>query len=914
MHWNEFRSHIRHLSNADQERLKKAFEMGKDAHSGQKRASGEPYFTHPIAVAYKLADMDADADTLIAALLHDTVEDTDLTLKEIDDAFNGEVANLIDGLTKFHAGDFGDKPTMDEKIETLRKIFTLMDQDVRIMVIKLADRLHNMQTIEFFKPEKQQRYARETMDIFVKIADRLSMLDMRDELEALCLAVLESDTFRKMSKLREKNELLTQKTIKKMNQSITESNVNFPIHLVYEYKKWDKLRIQLEHAGKPITGVSNVTIAVICDSIEGCYSAMGILHQLWSREHLSFQDYINAPMINGYRGLHTTIILDNGDRVRCKIRTKDMHSYARKGVTSICFDSEAMGLQDYIPWTKRIHELSAGTTEQSKEFWRNLQSDILGESIVVHGMDDQAIMLPEGSTVLDGAFYCYDDEALMMTGIKVNGNEVPPSAPLENGVSLEIDADSKSTVKIEWLQWVQTGLAAAKIRAALATKPRKKKLSAGKDILQSHLSLEERGFIEEFQPQAVQEAMQRIGYHSTEDAYIAMAEGRIAAAEVAAALFSGRNDEDDGSRKKKRYLEYTYNPSNPAIVSKHNAVYEHFRKQFLDHHLKQLSEECVEVKTKALLSSTEMEQLEKELRDAGATNIVSHTHKNHLKHWTGIVATICLWAFDPVFAYKIIHAFEATPVDMTLMRFWVLTLVSMIVLGWRQIRLQVPQKLLPLNRFSLWAAVVCMVGTAICTYVALVSTLPTNYSIPMTIAGFTVSTALLKQAKSVLFVTWACIIGGISMLIVSGYWATEGIIATALAVAFFTAFVILSEQYKRKGNIGARSDQYFFVMFALSALFTLPLVTLSTITSLPGYVLLIMILFTIIFNGLPYYLYYFSLSLKQYDFIMHNSFLILVVTMLGQAIFIGLPAWHVLAAGTLVTAGAVYYTSRSYER
>ncbi len=319
MQWQEFRSHVRHLPTLQIARIEQAFELGKKVHAGQKRKSGEDYFSHPVAVAHMLADMHADADTLIAALLHDTVEDTPLTLDEIKVIFGEEVTVLIDGVTKLDAKEVAMSPKLDEQIESIRKIFTLMQKDVRIMVIKLVDRLHNIQTIQFLKPERQQTLAQETLEVYVKIADKLCMQDLRDELEALCLAVLQPELFPKLLELRGNNEQRGATIIKTIQTKVREHDRVLASHITFgfEPKIWDQIAAQLSAGGAVTTGLSFITIAIECDDIDGCYRALGALHQLWQREVLSFQDYINAPRLNGYQGLHTTIIAEDGTRVRC---------------------------------------------------------------------------------------------------------------------------------------------------------------------------------------------------------------------------------------------------------------------------------------------------------------------------------------------------------------------------------------------------------------------------------------------------------------------------------------------------------------------------------------------------------------------------------------------------------------------
>lgn len=285
MHWNEFRSHIGHFSAREQQRVHEAFELGERKHGNQKRKSGEPYFTHPIAVADMLADAGADADTVIAALLHDTIEDTDLTLPEINEAFNGSVSMLIEGVTKLSSSDVAGQPNMNEQIETLRKMFTLMEKDVRIMVIKLLDRLHNMQTAEFLPEGKRRALAQETYDIYVKIADRLCMQDIRDELEGLCLSVLHAEEFRQLTELRTRTEMLGDEVIRSMQRKIQDSppRIEHEIEMQLEPKRWESLQLQNKSQGQAISGVSDLTMVFVCVDVDACYRMLGMLHQLWRR-------------------------------------------------------------------------------------------------------------------------------------------------------------------------------------------------------------------------------------------------------------------------------------------------------------------------------------------------------------------------------------------------------------------------------------------------------------------------------------------------------------------------------------------------------------------------------------------------------------------------------------------------------
>ncbi len=907
MQWNEFQSHVRHFSNRDQECLKEAFDLGKKAHEGQTRFSGEPYFNHPISVANKLADLGADKDTLIAALLHDTVEDTPLTLKKIDEQFDGKVASLIDGVTKLYAEDLQDRKevqTLDEKIETLRKMFTFMQEDIRIMVIKLADRLHNMQTIEFFPEEKQKSYAQYTLDIYVKIAKRIGMSDISRELEYLCLAVLEPKLLKELINLRNKHEKQGQKVVSTMNEKIDGFMKNPPFRTEFTQKSWRKLRIQLGAGDGPVTGVSDLGVTIICKDIDACYKALGALHQMWYREQLSFQDFINSPMINGYQGLHTTIILKNGMRIRCKIRSEEMQKYAHKGIATKCFDSEAIGLFEYLPWTEHISALSEDTTEKSQEFWESLQSDILGESITIHSSDGQAIVLPEGSTALDGAFYCYGNKTLSLKDIIMNGKKVSLYTPLQNSASLSIDICKRKTVNHEWLQYANTGLATAAIRSGLADQGKNKRLRTGKELFQQIMHEHKRGFIEEFSHKKLEEKLKSIGYDSIDEMYLAIGEGRIQPNEMYQTIFEPADNTNQNQRSACT-IEYSLPLHEATTINKLTAVLERYRQRHLRIQFDYKNTHAHgKAKIKLMVSPEEKASFCMDIEAAGAQNIYIQPGFGIVQYSISLVFLICLWGLDPVFAYKLIHTFDLSAIDMTLIRFWTLTVVSAIMLSWRLFKIKISEAILPLKNLALWVSVFLLVLTAFSTYMALQNTYPSHYTIPMTIAGLSLTSILRKHGRIMMMTSFILLFAGLATLMFLTPWQTDGIFFTLMAVLSFTAFSFISEEYKRRGNIEARSEQFFFILSILCALISLPLISISTVSSIPTHALIWLILFCIFFAGLPYYIYYFMMSYKQFGFMLRYSFLLIFATLVGQAIFIGHISWPVILASIFVIAGA----------
>ena len=909
MRWTEFRAHVRHLSTEDLDRVRKAFELGKEAHSDQKRKSGEPYFTHPISVAHLLADMGADADTIIAALLHDSIEDTHLTLEMIEKEFDGSVTELVDGVTKLDEADLKDKPTLEQETESVRKIFTYMKQDVRIMVIKLVDRLHNMQTVDHLGEERSKEWAQETLDLHVKIADRFSMREFRDELEALCLQTVNPDLYNELSKMLKINEKASGKIIKELRNTLEEKQPNIikGVEIKHENKSWGRLRIQIETEGAAATGVTSATAVFVCKDVTECYQILGALHQNWNREKLSFEDFINAPMINGYRALHTTIIMQNGTRVRCKIRTEEMDEYSQKGITTMCFDSEATGLLDYLPWTDRIATMSEDTADRSAQFWESLQSDILGDTIIVYGPNDRSVALPKGATALDGVFYLFGKKALSVKSIKVDGIEVDFSAPLKEVSAIQVEFADKPKLDRDWLQYLKTGFAVAEVRTALAQQSDKQKVNIGKNLLQNALDEHRKGFIDEFNQEVILNALQTLGYTSIKDAYIAIADGHLEPDEVFDAIFKPKNKSKETASSIYK-IRYTHALDDNETLNKLMVVYPRYNKffrKFTIQHKPQLNLGIIYLK--AQLSPEQMKKFVSNLESAGALTVTVLSSSPVLRAFLGICLTFMLWGLDPVVAKYIMHSHSVSPINMTLVRFWTLTCLSAIFLIIQRKRGSFPQIPIPIRNPSLWISVVLLVIVSLSTYIALLTTPATHYTIPMTAAGLVTITMVNKSKRLLFLITWLLlIIGNVFLITESPDWPITGIIFTLLAVVSFTIFSIVSEHYKRHEQVGARSMQYFSVLSTLCFFVSLPLTPYSTLFDLAPSVLAEMILFSIIFVGAPYYLYYLFLTQREMDFVFRYSFLIIPATILGQLLLNQSINWPVvLFAGTIVTLGAI---------
>jgi len=905
--WGTFQSHIRYLGTEEQKGIRAAFELGALVHDGQMRKSGEPYFTHPIAVAHILADMGGDADTIIAALLHDALEDTDLSEDEIEEQFGVNVCRMIDALTKLDDTDLLEQPTLTGQIETIRKLFTFMESDVRIMLIKLADRLHNMQTAEFLPEEKRRALAQETQDVYVKIADRLSLQDVRDELAELCLALLEPEALQGMLHIRSESEQRAQRVIGEMKKAIALVQESVPIELRYEPSRFRKLRRLYAAGGSTVTGVPPFSIVFICGDIATCYQTLGALHQCWKREALSFQDFINEPMINGYRGLHTTMILEDGTRVRCKIRTREMHSYARKGITTKCFDNHPMGLPSYLGWSKRISPLAEGTADRSEDFWESLQSDILCESIMVYGPGDKAMLLPEGSTALDGAFYFLGEQALRLKSLRMDGKEVELQTPLTNATTLQIDLARKRTVERGWLLWVQTGLALAHIREGLGAEPREKKVEEGKKLLSAWMYMHKKVLLAEFAEEGIYEAMVSLGFSSVDEGYIAIAEGRLEPESVVGKLFPDREER----KRKPHNAQYQYRirffvRSDDAVTLRRLIdVYDHFHLTLGDIRILPLPFSATRrFSLVAELSPESCRTLEREISTAGGMEVRSEKVRFVWSQRIALASIVLLWGLDPVVAHKLLEG-NITILDLTLMRFIVFFAAANLLCAVNHHFVR--QKFKPLSPFHplLFVSGGALFVTGIATYAALTLISPTQYilliiGLGVTFVSLVRSLLARKDWAAPAIVLTVCIVG-VGVAVVAQGLSFVGLLFAALSAMSFGFYTEISRRYQEEeAKVRARYPAYLFWLSFVALLWSIPLLLYTNLFSLSWSSLGVMALFAFVFVFLPYGLYYTLVRSVEATALDRQLLFVCCATMVGEILitrsFVPLVALPVLFA------------------
>ena len=474
----------------DREVLMEAYNYAEEMHRGQKRASGEPYFTHPCAVAEILVDLGLDTPSVAAAFLHDVIEDTAATEDDILRKFGKEIMTLVDGVTKLDKINYHTHE--EEDAENFRKIFVAMANDVRVIIIKLADRLHNMRSLNFLSNERQQRIAKETLEIFTPLAGRLGISQIKCELEDLCLKYLEPEAYEYLvtnihQELIERQNFV-QFVVDQIKEILKESDIKGdvigrPKHFYSIYKKMKKY-------DKPLDQIYDLTaVRVIVNSMEDCYEVFGKIHKQWKPVPGRIKDYIAMPKVNGYQSLHTTVVTNFGQFFEIQIRTYEMHRMAEYGIAAHWkykenktsennFDARLSWIRDVMDWQ--------GSVNGSKEFVDSLKKDLYDKELLVFTPHGKVISLPPGATPVDFAYAIHSEVGNKCVGAKVNGKMIALNSQLSTGDIVEILTQSNSRgPSWDWLKFVKSGSAKAKIRQFFKREMKEENVKTGKAMLEA---------------------------------------------------------------------------------------------------------------------------------------------------------------------------------------------------------------------------------------------------------------------------------------------------------------------------------------------------------------------------------------------------------------------------------------------
>ena len=528
-------------SNFNIEKLEKAYTLASEAHSGQNRASGEPYITHPLEVAYILADLELDCDTLVGAILHDVVEDTEYTLNDIKSEFGDSVATIVDGVTKL--GKIQYITAEEQQVENIRKMLLAMAKDVRVILIKLADRLHNMRTITAKSEMKQREKARETLEVYAALAHRLGMSKIKWELEDLSLRYIDPVAYKEITESinlkKQEREQFINDIINTLHQKTEEIDIKATItgrakHFYSIYRK-----MYTQH--KSIDELYDLfAVRVIVDSISECYAVLGMVHELYHPIPGRFKDYIAMPKPNMYQSLHTTVIGPNGTPFEIQIRTWDMHRVAEYGIAAHWKYKEGVDkkteVDTKLEWIRQLLEIQDSVVD-TDDFMRTLKIDLFADEVFVFTPKGDIVNLPAGSTPIDFAFSIHSAVGCRMQGVKVNGKISTLEYILQNGDI--VDIMTSSAVKgpsRDWLKLCKTSQARTKINQWLKKERREENIQHGKELIDKELKRINLTHNQLFRSEWVEMLCKKYTFSSIDDIYAAVGYGGLTVNKVVSRL------------------------------------------------------------------------------------------------------------------------------------------------------------------------------------------------------------------------------------------------------------------------------------------------------------------------------------------------------------------------------------------
>ncbi len=524
---------VSYFPQADLKIIEKAYHFSEAHHQGQIRRSGEAYISHPLSVAGILADLNLDLDTIATGLLHDTVEDTKATLEDIRREFGESIASLVDGVTKISQIKF--RNAQEKQGENMRKMIVAMGKDVRVVLVKLADRLHNMRTLNHMPYEKQSRIALETLEIYTPLAGRMGIMSLKVELEDLCFRYYRPDMYYELSQKVKKNENEKQRYIEDIRQQIQtllfqKMGGRYEVfgrskHLWSIYRKMQARNIDYEQV------YDVLAFRVLVNNVSECYEVLGHIHSIWKPIPGRFKDFIAMPKANNYQSLHTTVIVPGGERIEIQIRTTEMHLIAERGIaahwkykergvaTTDVTTQQANWLRELVAWHQQVRT--------PEEFLDTVKTDLFETEIYVFTPNGDVKELPEGATPVDFAYSVHTELGNQCVGARINGKMVPLKYKLQNGDTVEVMTSKTQMPSKDWLKFAVTNKAKSKIRQFVKEEQRKRSLTLGKELLEKEFRKFGMQALKYMKTEETEKFMRDGGLHSLDEMYIRIGYGKL---------------------------------------------------------------------------------------------------------------------------------------------------------------------------------------------------------------------------------------------------------------------------------------------------------------------------------------------------------------------------------------------------
>ena len=887
--------------------IQEAYIFARDAHKGQKRASGEEYIIHPVAVAELVYNIGGDEESILAALLHDTVEDNDkISIKNIEQEFGTIVSSLVDGLTKIDHIVLKEKKDLDHKIETIRKWLTALHTDTRIAIIKLCDQLHNISTLSAFKnKEKQARIAQQTLDIYVKVAQWLSISELQIELEKFALPhILDAETNSFLFQKLHEYEIHAEGLVKVFKKQCKKKDIFFQAAPISLQKSYFSLQ-----EGKSEKLVFAPHVYCIVSNVEDCYSALYFFHGKWRQKRGSFDDYINSPRMNGSQALNTRLILENSEEVEIHIMTKEMLEYSNKGIATFCFTKNS---QRYNPaWIEKLKHLLVTSKKKSYEFWKRIQSDLLEGFILIHGPNDSIISLPQQSTHLDAAFAHLKDKAIFLDKIISQGKEVSFSSKIKEGVIVDFILGSEPTVNYSWFDCVDNILSISVIKKALREKNIAEKERLGRRLLQEEFNTQNLGLIDEIKEEKLLVLCHDLDINSVQDLFQKIGEVFIFPSEVSSRLLSKeqkiKNDESNENytyhlkcKVERESLEVFYENISPYVQRVNLVPYQN-KNNFTAHVVIYSSEE-------------EKNTLIRKVRRAIGMKVLDTKAPKNIRFSVGILGILSLlWGGGLVLADYLVDEKNIEPLLFSTSRLWTVSVIMGLIFLFQSLnkKLKGLEKPLKMMHWSFFGAVISFMGIPIFTYLALDNATASEYVLFMLTHSVFVLLALMIEIKQ--FVSKKLLLPMILFLCTgyffflwnNPYFNSMGQLFVFLSVLSFAGYSYTSNYYIKNLGVKSRYPKFLSSISFFGACFS-TLIYIIFVGQMPVISDLISVtLYSIFFSGIAYVLYYVFIHREGYtSYVGYSFFGFLGVTYVCQVVFleIAINSYEILAFPFLTAA------------
>lgn len=904
-----------YLPTVHERRLREAYAFAEKAHAGQTRMSGEPYIHHPLGVAFILTDFKADEDSVTVALLHDVVEDCNVPVSELDRLFGKEVARMVDALTKLpkvhNILGIAEHEQFDYRIESIRKIFEIMQRDIRVMVIKLCDRLHNMRSLAFFRPEKQKRISQETFDIYVKIANRLCIYEIKEALEEHCYRYLYPEPFKKIQEEKKKHDGIMSHYKKYIHEKVSLCR-----HLP---KAKDIFFFQHIHYGDAIEQKSEppkleAQVFIIMSSEEDCYLALRDIHSQWITLRDQLRDYIALPRSNGFQGLKTTIIKRDGAQVRIIIQTESMYNYGRRGIANLCFSQTDDTKKNYLSWLTQLKSIQKGTKERSQDFINALEDDILKEHITIYLPENKTFFLPPHSTLLDAAFYAHGTKAQYLAQARLNGKEENFSRLLSDGDNVQYDMDVHHYLNSEWMQMVNTTFARTIISSIVQAMPQHQRIQFGHHMLQTELDKRGYGYVEEIDQKTIRNSFQHYGIQSRAELCDAIATGTIPLDAACKIIFSSKV-KDNTNSDQNYFFEISLSSEKPTSVIPLLSLFEAQEQCLKRFELKRFNS-SLDISGEVHFPPQQYDRMLTSIKSLNSVRSIILADKSHLKisSWL-ILLFMILVSFDPIMAYILLHQFQIHALDFVTVRFLSIFLILSCIIFFKKMQSgHILESPIRYRYPSFYLSTIGLFGTALFTYLSLSTTLsPFFYQISIYILFFpfiTLQRSDLPKTRIRLYLAFSAVFSAaLAFYAIQQHdYLPQQILSTFLVGLFFILYTHFSIQFQHQQHIHRRYLSFFrnislyaamlsFLPHVFRASFVLPSLTqIGTIS-----------LFSIIFIMIPYILYYILSGLHGYTADLWKIFIFIILFIKVEEIFIlGIP-FNVLEFGFALVLIAAYF-------